>query len=116
MVAVFAGLQQGTNSYIIAADGDRGTDQRDSLADDRGQARRAVVLPSMDDLAKSGIDAAKLAKATPASLAGVVDGKSSEAMLIGQLAWNDRKLGWDAQWRMDFGGKDPSLAAARADL
>jgi hypothetical protein len=70
-------------------------------------AKRGVplLLPSTDGLKKSGVDASKLANATPASLAGAIEGNTSGAMLIGQLRWNERKLGWDAQWRMDFGGK-----------
>jgi uncharacterized protein len=104
VVAVFAGLQQGTNNFVIAADGDRGTDQRDSLLSTAARRGVPVVLPGTSDLAKSGIDAAKLAKAEPSSLASVISGKS-EAVLIGQLAWNDRKLDWSAQWRIDWEDK-----------
>jgi len=107
-LAVFAGLQQGANSYVIAADGDRGTDQRDSLLAIAARRGVPVVLPSIDALKKTAVDGPKLAKATPASLAGALEGKSSDTMLIGQLKWNERKLGWDAQWRMDFGGKPHS--------
>src|SRR5205814_9784552 len=96
--AVFAGLQQGANSYVIAADGDRGTDQRDLLTATAARRGVPLLLQSMDGLKKAGHDAAKLAKATPASLAGALDGKSSETILIGQLTWNDRKLGWDGRW------------------
>ena len=105
VIAVFAGLQQGANSYVIAADGDRGSDQRDSLQGTAAKRGIPIVLPAANDLAKSGIDAAKLPKAEPSSLAGLVAGKGSEAILIGQLAWNDRKLDWSAQWRMDLEGK-----------
>jgi hypothetical protein len=104
-LAVFAGLQQGANSYVIAADGDRGADQRDSLLTTAAKRGVPVVLPSADALKEAGVDAAKLAKAMPASLAGVLEGKTTDTVLIGQLTWNDRRLGWDAQWRMDFGGK-----------
>jgi hypothetical protein len=107
-LAVFAGLQQGTNSYVIAADGDRGIDQRDSLATTAAKRGMPLLLPSMDGMKKAGVDAAKLAKATHASLAGALDGKGRETMLIGQLTWSDRKLGWDARWRMDVGGKPHS--------
>jgi hypothetical protein len=98
-------LQQGANSYVVAADGDRGTDQRDSLLSTAAKRGVPVVLPAAGDLAKSRIEAAKLAKAEPSSLANVVTGKGSEAVLIGQLAWNDRKLDWSAQWRIDWEGK-----------
>jgi uncharacterized protein len=105
VITVFAGLQQGSNSFVIAADGDRGTDQRDSLLSTAAKRGVPIVLPATGDLAKSGIDAAKLARAEPSSLASVVAGKTSEAVLIGQLAWNDRKLDWGAQWRLDWEGK-----------
>jgi hypothetical protein len=105
MIAVFAGLRQGGNSYIIAADGDRGTDQRDSLMTTAAKRGVEIVLPASGDLAKSAIDADKLGKAAPATLANSIGGKSSEAVLIGELAWNDKKLDWSAEWRMDWDGK-----------
>jgi uncharacterized protein len=105
VIAVFAGLQQGSNNYIIAADGERGMDQRDSLVTTAAKRGVDIVLPATGDLTKSGIDAEKLAKAAPATLASAISGKSSEAVLIGQLAWNEKKLDWSAQWRMDWDGK-----------
>jgi len=105
VIAVFAGLQQGANRFIIATDGERGSDQRDSLQTTAAKRGVPIVLPAMGDLAKSGFDAGKLASAEPSSLASIVAGKGSEAVLVGQLAWNDRKLDWSAQWRMDFEGK-----------
>jgi hypothetical protein len=105
MIAVFAGLQQGNTSYVIAADGDRGSDQRDSLQAIAAKRGVPIVLPATADLAKSGIDGAKLAKAEPASLASLVADKGSEAVLVGQLVWNDHKLDWSAQWRFDSEGK-----------
>ena len=107
-LAVFAGLKQGLNSYVIAADGDRGADQRASLTTTAAKRGVPVVLPSTDALRRSGADAEKLARATPASLAGAPDSRSSDAILIGHLSWNDRKLVWDARWRMEFGGKPHS--------
>jgi hypothetical protein len=105
VIAVFAGLRQGGNSFVIAADGDRGTDQRDSLVTTAAKRGVDIVVPTTGDLTRSGIDAEKLAKAAPAALATVISGKSSEAALIGELAWNDKKLDWTAEWRMDWDGK-----------
>jgi hypothetical protein len=105
VIAVFAGLQQGANNYLIAADGDRGSDQRDSLLGTAAKRGVPIVLPAANDVTKSGIDAVKLAKVDPSSLASLVAGRGSEATLVGQLAWNDRKLDWSAQWRLDFEGK-----------
>ncbi len=105
VIAVFAGLQQGGNNYVIAADGDRGSDQRDSLITTAEKRGLDIVLPATADLAKSAIDATNLAKAAPATLANSINGKNSEGVLIGQLAWNDKKLDWSAQWQMDLDGK-----------
>ena len=55
VIAVFAGLQQGGNSFVIAADGDRGTDQRDSLVTTAAKRGVEIVLPATGDLTKSGI-------------------------------------------------------------
>jgi uncharacterized protein len=105
IIAVFAGMQQGGNNYVIAEDGDRGSDQRDSLVTTAEKRGVDIVLPATADLAKAGIDAQRLAKAAPATLASSISGKSSEGVLIGQLAWNEKKLDWSAQWRMDLDGK-----------
>ena len=105
VIAVFAALQQGGDNYVVAAYGDRGTDQRDSLMTTAEKRGVDIVLPATGDLTKSAIDPTKLAKAAPATLAGAISGKSSEGMLIGQLAWNEKKLNWSAEWRMDWDGK-----------
>ena len=105
VIAVFAALQQGSYNYVIAADGDRGSDQRDSLKTTAEKRGVDIVLPTTSALTKSGIDLKKLAKAAPATLASTVSGKGSEAVLVGQLAWNEKKLDWSAQWRMDWDGK-----------
>jgi uncharacterized protein len=105
VVAVFAGLKQGVNNFIVAADGERGTDQRDSLQTTAARRGVPIVLPATSDLAKSGIDAMTIAKTEPSSLASAIAGKNIEVVLIGQLMWNDRKLDWSAQWRIDWDGK-----------
>src|SRR6201995_1026391 len=52
-LAVFAGLQQGANGYIIAADGDRGADQRDSVVTTAAKRGVPLVLPATDALKKA---------------------------------------------------------------
>lgn len=102
VVAVFAGFQQGGAGFVVAADGDRGDLQRESVQATASKIGMPIVLPSTDALKKSGIDA-KLRKATLANLASL--GPGGELILVGQLAWNERKLDWSAQWRMEWDGK-----------
>src|SRR4029079_6637797 len=60
-----------------------------------------IVLPGEAALAKSGISAADLAKAAPATLAG----QGGEVALVGRMVWDDRKLGWITLWRMTWQGQ-----------
>jgi len=104
-LAVFVEMEQGPKSYLVTSDGTRSDLQRDSLlaaADRRGMD---IVLPTTAALAKSNITGAELRRAPFAALAPVAAAQGGEVVLVGRLVWNDRELGWAAQWQMDWRGR-----------
>ncbi|MBN8988440.1 MAG: DUF2066 domain-containing protein [Rhizobiales bacterium] len=104
-LAVFVEMKQGPKNFIVTADGAQSDLQRDALlaaADRRGMD---IVLPSAAALTKASLDGAEL-KAVPFStLASVAAEQGGEVALVGELVWDERKLGWATQWRVDWRGR-----------
>ena len=98
-------MKQGPKNFIVTADGTQSDLQRDALlaaADRRGMD---IVLPSAAALAKSNLDGAALKTVPSSTLASVAAEQGGEVALVGQLVWDDRKLGWATQWQMDWRGR-----------
>ena len=64
-----------------------------------------VVLPSAQALAKLNLDGAGLKPVPYSTLAAVAAEQGGEVALVGQLVWDDRKLGWTTHWQMDWQGR-----------
>ena len=104
-LAVFVEMKQGPKNYIVTADGAQSDLQRDALlaaADRRGMG---IVLPSAQALAKSNLNGVELKTVPSSTFAGVAAEQGGEVALVGQLVWDDRKLGWATQWQMDWHGR-----------
>jgi hypothetical protein len=104
-LAVFVGMEQGPKNYIVTADGAQSDLQRDALraaADMRGMG---IVLPSAQALAKSSLNGVELKTVPSSALAPIAAELGGEVALVGQLVWDDRKLGWATQWQMDWHGR-----------
>jgi hypothetical protein len=104
-LAVLVGMEQGPKNYIITADGAQSELQRDSLlatADRRGMD---IVVPSAAALTKSGLNGPELKTVRSSTLAPVAAEQGGEVALVGQLVWDDQKLGWATQWQMDWHGR-----------
>ena len=104
-LAVFVEMKQGPKNYIVTADGAQSDLQRDALlaaADRRGMG---IVLPSAQALAKSNLNGVELKTVPSSTLAAIAAEQGGEVALVGQLVWDDRKLGWTTQWQMDWHGR-----------
>jgi len=104
-LAVFVEMKQGPKNYIVTADGAQSDLQRDAFlaaADTRGMD---VVLPSAQVLAKSNLNGVELKSVSSSTFAGVAAEQGGEVALVGQLVWDDGKLGWATQWQMDWHGR-----------
>jgi len=64
-----------------------------------------IVLPSTATLAKSNLDGAELKTVPSSTLVAVAAEQGGEVALVGQLVWDDRKLGWATQWQIDWHGR-----------
>ena len=105
LLAVLVEMKQGPKNFIVTADGTHSDLQRDALlaaADRRGMG---VVLPSAQALAKLNLDGAGLKPVPSSTLAAVAAEQGGEVALVGQLVWDDRKLGWTTHWQMDWQGR-----------
>jgi len=104
-LAVFVEMKQAAKSFIVTSDGKQSDLQRDALlaaADRRGMS---IVLPSEAMLAQSNLGSAELKSAPSSTLVPVTADQGGEVALIGQLVWDDRKLGWVSQWRIEWNGR-----------
>ena len=105
LLAVLVEMKQGPKNFIVTADGTHSDLQRDALlaaADRRGMG---VVLPSAQALAKLNLDGAGLKPVPSSTLAAVAAEQGGQVALVGQLVWDDRKLGWTTHWQMDWQGR-----------
>jgi hypothetical protein len=104
-LAVFAQMQNGPKNFVVTADGTQSDLQRDALraaADRRGMD---IVLPSTAALAKSNLSGVELKSVPSSTLASLAAEQGGEVALVGQLVWDDRKLGWATQWRIEWRGR-----------
>jgi hypothetical protein len=104
-LAVFVEMKQGPKTFIVTADGTQSDLQRDALlaaADRRGMG---IALPSAAALAKSNLNGAELKTVPSSTLVSAMAEQGGEVVLVGQLVWDDRKLGWATQWQMDWRGR-----------
>ncbi|PDT71416.1 DUF2066 domain-containing protein [Bradyrhizobium sp. C9] len=106
MLGVFVEMLHGPKDYIVTSDGTQSDLQRDALAAAAGKRGMRVVLPDAAALTRANVTAAGLLKMPPAQLSAIVAPQGGEAILVGQLVWDDKDLGWTTQWRMAWGGKD----------
>ena len=104
-LAAFVEIKQGPKNFIVTTDGTQSDLQRDALlaaADRRGMG---IVLPSAAALTKLNLTGVELKTVPTSTLASVAAEQGGEVALVGQLVWDDRKLGWAMQWQIDWRGR-----------
>jgi hypothetical protein len=100
--------------FALAGDSDRGRDMREALAAAAEKTGLPVVLPDTTALAEAGLDASMLTgrqgdpaaepAADDATLGRIAAAAGADLALAGRLVWNDKALGWTAEWRLTAGG------------
>ncbi|UFX47163.1 DUF2066 domain-containing protein [Bradyrhizobium sp. 41S5] len=105
-LGVFVEMLHGPKDFIVTSDGTQSDLQRDALAAAAGKRGMRVVLPDTAALTSANVTAAGLPKMPPTQLSSIVAPRGGEAILVGQLVWDDRDLGWTTQWRMAWRGRD----------
>ena len=104
-VSVLIAMDQGARGYIVTSDAAQSLAPRESLLAAASRRGMRVVLPDEAALAKAGLDAAELAKLSPAALAARAAGLGGDVALVGRLVWDDKALGWATNWQMAWQGR-----------
>jgi hypothetical protein len=103
VLGVFVEMEQGARKYVVTQDSAQTDLQRVSMrgaADRRGMQ---VALPTSGQIAK--LPAGELAAMPASALAPVATEQGGEVALLGRLVWDDEKLGWANEWRLDWQGR-----------
>ena len=104
-LVVLLGVDNGAVAYALAADGERGVDQRDALAAAARQVAIEMALPSQAALAAAGVRYESLPQLEPAKLDEAAKAAGGDLALAGRLTWSDAARGWLAEWRLAAEGK-----------
>ena len=104
-LVIFLGVHNGAVAYTLASDGERGADQRESLAEAAKKLAFTMTLPNNAALAAAGVSYESLETLEPAQLEGAAKAAGGEVAVVGRLVWSDKALGWIADWRIASGGK-----------
>jgi hypothetical protein len=104
-LAVLVAMENGPKKFVITTDEAQSELQRDALLAAAERRGVGIVLPGAAALAKSSLDGAKLKTVPSQTLAALAAEQGAKLALVGQLVWDDRKLGWATQWRIDWHGR-----------
>jgi hypothetical protein len=103
-VAVLLVVEFDTVTYVLAADGKRGRDQRESLAAAAWRYGLPLTLPDGEVLSDAGLSVETLPAADAVSLEAAARAAGGDAALAGSLTWSEQALGWIADWRLAWAG------------
>lgn len=104
-LVVFVGVNNGAAQYALAADGERGVDQRDALAAAAAQIAIPIAVPKQAALTAAAASYESLAAPDLAKLDAAAKANGGDRALVGRLTWNDRPVGWIADWHFAAEGK-----------
>ena len=104
-LVVFLLVRPGPGPYLLASDGARGRDQRESLEAAAERFGLPLRLPSGAALDAAGLTPETLPSAALARLDALARAAGGDLALAGSLAWSDEALGWIAEWRLAANGE-----------
>jgi hypothetical protein len=97
-ILVLLGIRDAQTSYVLASDGERGLGQRQALAATEQTRALPMILPSVAALAAAGVTYDRL-DGSPPEIGG-------DPVLVGRLVWMEAALGWTAEWRLPWQGRE----------
>ncbi|MBZ9678940.1 DUF2066 domain-containing protein [Mesorhizobium sp. ES1-1] len=104
-LAVFLSTRQGVRHFTLDADDERGELMRQSFGNAATPLAMQVVFPRAALLSRSGLDERTVADAALAVLDAAAKEAGADKALAGSIVWNDKELGWIADWRLAMAGK-----------
>jgi hypothetical protein len=99
------GVRNDNVNYLLANDGQRGIDQRESLAAAAWQMGMPLRLPDEAGLKTWGLTFETLPAVKPTDLKGLAKVSGAAVPLVGELVWKKGTLGWEADWQLTWDGK-----------
>jgi hypothetical protein len=102
-VVVFVTVLHVATTFTLAGDETQGPGMREALLDAAAGVGVPVVIPSRAVLNGAGLTVRTLRGTSPGALAAAVRAAGGDVALLGRLTWNDKALGWVADWRMAAG-------------
>jgi hypothetical protein len=103
-LAVFLAMRNGLLTYLLDNDGDRGRDQRASLAAAASKRGVSIAVPGATAFAAAGLTFEQLPQTDLAQLDAVAKSLGGDAALAGRMVWADEPPGWRADWRIAWHG------------
>lgn len=101
-ITLLLGVRNGDRSFLLASDGERGVDMRDSLEQASVKVAIPVTLPNSAAIEAAGVTEETLPAIDPATLARLAAAAGGSYALVGSLAWSEQELGWVAEWKIRF--------------
>ncbi len=103
-LAVFLGVHQIARTFVLARDGEQGDDMRESMEAASEKWAMPIVLPDTATVAAAHLTVARLHDARGLRLEDATRAAGGTLPLSGTLFWNEKALGWVAQWRLAANG------------
>jgi hypothetical protein len=104
-LAMFLSVRQGTVSYMLAADGSRGSVMREALAEAGERVGLRVLLPSQRVLDGSGLRGATWPAPSRQARDAAARSAGGDVAIGGRLLWSEAALGWIADWELAAHGR-----------
>jgi hypothetical protein len=99
-LVVFLSVKNGTNAFVLSADGERGAAMRESLDNATFRVNIPAKLPTDAALAAAGLSVATLPDADLAALDPSAKAVGGGIAILGALDFSDAAHGWITHWRM----------------
>lgn len=98
-IAVLVGIQYGPLDYVLTLENPHGRDQREALQQEADRKGIPITLPNEAQADALHLTARGLASAGPVRPEMAAQAVGGDLALSGSLVWNEKILGWVAQWR-----------------
>lgn len=103
VLGLFVEMNPGARTYVVTSDAAETDLQRASLRNAADRRGMQFALPASAAIAKLPADG--LAAMQASALAPVAAAQGGEVALVARLVWDDQKLEWSNEWRLDWQGK-----------
>lgn len=105
-LAIFLLVQRGESHFTLTADGSEGPYMRESFEAAAEPLAMTIAFPTTRELQAAKLDGRALSTSDFATLDSLAKTAGADQALAGSILWSDKELGWIADWRLNFEGRD----------